>query len=50
MLFKDSAKDVKDIKGTRKKATLSSLDGEVSLEIPEKNTNPIKPVTFLSDL
>jgi len=34
----------------REKATLSSLDEEVSLEVPEKNTSPIKPVTFLSDL
>jgi len=43
-LFKNDTKD------ERKKATLSSLDEEVSLEVPEKNTSPIKPVTFLSDL
>jgi len=47
MLFKDNSEC---IKGTRERATLSSLDEEVSLEIPEKNKSPIKPVTFLSDL
>ena len=50
MLFKDSTKNVKDIKGARERATLSSLDEEVSLEIPGKSTSSIKPVTFLSDL
>ena len=34
----------------RTEATLSSLDENVSLEIPGKNTSPVKPVTFLSDL
>ena len=34
----------------RTEATLSSLDEDVSLKVPEKNTSPVKPVTFLSDL